>query len=601
MRLWLQLAAVMATVSFLPMFVTAVYATKISVEKQRASSEVILYRDAQAAATLVGTWVYDQGVAVSGWMHPWQLDQRAPEVQTGLLRSVLAAVPSSRVVVLVDRAGKLVSDPVFLDAPAPPNSPFAGRATASDADAEALLKVLPYGEAYRTALTTFGAPYVPEGRGVPVFPVAAPSPWGDGLVLGTELGLAPIVQALTAQSTAEHALLLYDGSGRLVVGGGHPLEPGSDILPLLMADGTFTVAPEGDGSPIAGAVALVPYTDWAVVVVEPTSLVFATAREITLRTVEVVFASLVASLLVGALVGWGLSQPVAKMRDATRRIADGDYQPVPRLAWIGEIDELAVAFNDMAARLQRNNAEIVSQRQQIEAFNAELQRRVDERTAELQATQAQLVESGQLAAVAQLGAGLAHELNNPLAGILGMTQILLADPDLRRYHGPLGRVEQLTLRCTEVVRAMLRFSSGDPVDPADAVVLDLRALLRDVVGLVQGPMRQGGISVELRLPDAPANVRVDPVLAGRAFAPILSSVAATMPAGSSLRVEIERRPGVVEVVLVPSVSQTISDDFMASALGLWVARRLLGQMGGRIVEPALGGAPWRVTLPEARS
>jgi signal transduction histidine kinase len=590
----------MATVSFLPMFVTAVYATKISVEKQRASSEVILYRDAQSAATLVGTWVYDQGVAVSGWMHPWQLDQRAPEVQTGLLRSVLAAVPASRVVVLVDRAGKLVADPVFLDAPAPPDSPFAGGATARDADAEVLLKVLPYGEAYRTALTTFGAPYVPNGRELPVFPVAAPSPWGDGLVLGTELGLSPIVQALTAQSTPDHALLLYDGTGALVVGGGHPLTPGPDILPLLMADGTFTVSNDG-GSPIAGAVALVPYTDWAVVVVEPTSLVFATAREITLRTVEVVMASLVVSLLVGALVGWGLSQPVAKMRDATRRIADGDYQPVPRLAWIGEIDELAVAFNDMAARLQQNNAEIVSQRQQIEAFNADLQRRVDERTAELQAAQAQLVESGQLAAVAQLGAGLAHELNNPLAGILGMTQILLADPDLRRYHGPLGRVEQLTLRCTEVVRAMLRFSSGDPLDPSDAVILDLRVLLRDVVGLVQGPMRQAGISVELRLPDAPASVRVDPVLAGRAFAPILSSVAATMPAGSSLRVEIERRSGVVEVVLVPSVSQTISDDFMASALGLWVARRLLGQMGGRIGEPAVAGGPWRVTLPEARS
>src|SRR6202040_351044 len=75
-----------------------------------------------------------------------------------------------------------------------------------------------------------------------------------------------------------------------------------------------------------------------------------------------------------------------------------------------EFGELAQAFNQMASEIRR--------------WNAELQARVDERTAELKAAQDQIARTRRLAALGSLGAGVAHELNNPLTAIAGLLAVL---------------------------------------------------------------------------------------------------------------------------------------------------------------------------------
>src|SRR5207237_2762788 len=113
---------------------------------------------------------------------------------------------------------------------------------------------------------------------------------------------------------------------------------------------------------------------------------------------------------------------------------------------------LGRSFNAMAGDLQASRAE-------IERWNRELEARVVERTKELKEAQAQLVQAQKLAALGQLGAGVAHEINNPLGGVIGHVQLLLADesPQSGDYDG-LKHIEEGARRASAVVQNLLRFS-----------------------------------------------------------------------------------------------------------------------------------------------
>ena len=222
------------------------------------------------------------------------------------------------------------------------------------------------------------------------------------------------------------------------------------------------------------------------------------------------------------------------------------------------------------------------------------------RTKELTDAQAQLVRAGQLAAVAEVGAGLAHELNNPVAAILGWVQVLRADEPLVDSDEALQRIEIEASRCRDMVAAMLRVSSGE-LDPKLQPVVDLRDVLKEVFGLVRGPFRQRGVSLKMGEEEAALMVRVDPVHGSRLFAQIMNALRAGMREGSELSVRTERTPGFVQVLLHADQPVEATDDWMVSGMGLWVARQLLRQLGGRLDEPAVGAdAPvWTVALPGA--
>src|SRR5688500_18603461 len=110
MRLSLQMAAVLASTSILPLVVAGAFATQIATDKAARSSEEILLRDADQVATFVDTWTTAQVDALSGWMVPFQLGGNAT-VQDLLLKAVVRAMPAVAGSVLVDRDGFLVVEP----------------------------------------------------------------------------------------------------------------------------------------------------------------------------------------------------------------------------------------------------------------------------------------------------------------------------------------------------------------------------------------------------------------------------------------------------------------------------------------------------------
>jgi signal transduction histidine kinase len=114
---------------------------------------------------------------------------------------------------------------------------------------------------------------------------------------------------------------------------------------------------------------------------------------------------------------------------------------------------------------------------------------------ELKETQAQLVQSGKLASVGTLAAGVAHEVNNPVFAISGMTELLLSNPE-RYLKSPqaeecLTVIAEMSHRIAKVVQGILVYSRNDQTPS----LVDLNQVADDTLRLVEHKLRSGGINV----------------------------------------------------------------------------------------------------------
>ncbi len=587
MRLGPRLALTMAAIAVLPLATSGVWAIWISRENALQANKAALEREAEAQADFVARWTHDQVQAIAGWARLYPtLPTLAPSLQTGFLASVRYANAHAVVVALVDEDGRPVVPPVWED-----HDParVVGRTAGSAPRADELVRRLPVTEALASGFA-FGEPWTAAGADLPSIPVAVRATSGDpAWILGVDLSFE-VARDLGNRSTPDHAVVLLDGAGRTVVGDGHRLvEPGL-LAPLL---GNHAIFESGTG--ILGASAPVEGTDWTVAVLVPLEEVERSAAEIQLTLGWALLASAAIAVSAALFVGGSLSRPIAKLRDSALAVADGNYGLRIGTSSQDEVGELARAFDHMSSHLAESAVEISAQRAEIEAFNQELQHRVDRRTRELRDAQDKLVRSGQLAAVAEVGAGLAHELNNPLASILGLTQILRQRDIDPRSRAMLADLEREATRCREVVSTMLRVAQPDHGAERPAQV-DAREVVGEAIHLVHGAFRQRGVLLQWEAPAAPLWISVDPIGASRLIAQVLNALRAGLPDGARLEVTASREfDGERRWVVIafaadrPVASGEARDDWMAAGLGLWVARKLLDQLGGRLIQP--GGAP----------
>ncbi len=149
-------------------------------------------------------------------------------------------------------------------------------------------------------------------------------------------------------------------------------------------------------------------------------------------------------------------KPVHTLLEHTRAVGKGEWSLVESVPG-DELGELADAFNDMTVKLKNN-------REEQEEWAATLETRVEERTREIKEMQSVLVRSEKLASLGELVAGIAHELNNPLTGIMLHTSLLSGDP---RLDETLMEDCQIVIheaqRCSKIVKELLDFARvSDP-------------------------------------------------------------------------------------------------------------------------------------------
>jgi signal transduction histidine kinase len=252
----------------------------------------------------------------------------------------------------------------------------------------------------------------------------------------------------------------------------------------------------------------------------------------------------------------------------------------------------------------------------LERRNEALERAVEARTRDLEAAQARLVEAQKLAGLGQLGAGVAHEINNPLTGILGSAQLLLdaragapADREL------LATIEALARRCRDVTQSLLRFSQ-QRADP-DFREVELNKVVRDALTLVTVQLRDAAIALSLDLAEPSPRVKGDPGHLAQVVLHLLSNARtaclgrprgairiSTAVAGDETRLAVSDDGKGIAPEHLPRIFEpffTTKDQWSNVGLGLSVSYRVVAEHGGRIaVETRQGqGSTFTVCLPSA--
>jgi two-component system NtrC family sensor kinase len=199
--------------------------------------------------------------------------------------------------------------------------------------------------------------------------------------------------------------------------------------------------------------------------------------------VELIFLILALALCMYLLLGKLIIQPVKTLLEHTRALSRGEWKLIENAPY-DEIGELAESFNEMTVNLKKA-------REDSEKWATTLESRVEERTRQIQEMQSVLIRSEKLASLGELSAGIAHELNNPLTGIVLHASILnrnaVLSPDMKE---DLTTIMNEADRCARIVKNLLDFSRktepqkamknvNDTIDLALALVENL-AVFQDI-------------------------------------------------------------------------------------------------------------------------
>ncbi len=577
MRLWRQLALVMALLAGGPAAVLGWVAVSTVDHEWRQASERRVRRDARQRAEELGTWLADRRDLVREVPASFAFEDLDEQHELALLRLVYRVVVDAELVVMADEDGRAVG-------PSVPDG-------ASTEEIDALLAGLPLEQALsETEQAHVGTAWAgASGPSVPLAVHLADTGRGPRIIV---VQLAVPVVREAADDPRSVGLLRGDGAPILVDG---DLVQPRQLTPLL---GVFEEFEMDEPEAAHGALAFVPGSPgWTYVLVEPEHALLRLGERITGQILAVAVLATLAGVLAALAMALTVSRPVDRLRRKALQLADGELGVRMGIERSDEIGDLATAFDHLSTRLRADQEHILVQQAEIEAFNAELQSRVEERTRKLEEAQEQLVRTSQLAAVAELGAGLAHDLNNPLTSVLGIAQVLeerYPDDDL------VGALEQEAQRCRDVVGAMQRATTLE-VDPSRALTTDLEQMVRRAAEWVAPTYAQRGVTLVIERPHSSIEAAIDPDHGTRILAQILQSVRSGLPDGSRVTVSVatERRDGstgvdddrpTIRVEADRRVAEQPQhrDDWLTASRVMWVTVQLIDRLGGDLRRPQEG-------------
>lgn len=588
MNLGSQIRLFVLLTAVVPLLVLALMASRVARDELTATLTREQVSTAGQLALSTGRALDEREALLAAQLGNFQLDVAPDEARAAFLISTWRLFAESSIVVLLDAEGEDAAPPIY--------APTAAEAQGHDVVDAARLAQFRANLPTATADVNRGAPYLPDGATAAALPVALRSPRGDGMVLGAELSMAPLRALLEEVAGDDRAALLVDPAGNvLVVAGRSPLVDPERLRPLLAS----VAADARVDDEVVVATARLPGREIVAVVAAPAADADAILARVLRPTWYVGMVSLVAALAAGTLLGRSITAPVVRLREAAQRVGEGDLARRVPVEGGTELSDLSRSFNQMTERLEANNREIAAKNAEIEAFNHELQDRVDQRTRELREAQARLVQSSQIAAVAEMSAGLAHELNNPLAGILGVVQLVRAQRGDAPESKLLAAAEAEALRCREIVAQLLRFTSPSR-GTTEREWVELGPLMTDVCSLAASSYRQRGVNLEFDAGARGVRLLAPPDELGRAFSQVLGSLRNAAAPGGTIRVRMRVDDSTHRVALrfeldLPHDNQ---DDWRAAQVGLWAARRVLIDEGWSVdEEPCASGRAWQAVCP----
>jgi two-component system, NtrC family, sensor kinase len=324
------------------------------------------------------------------------------------------------------------------------------------------------------------------------------------------------------------------------------------------------------------------------------------------------------ALLLIALLSWFsvwrvVGKPVKALKHGTEHLAAGDLGYQIKVRSRDEIGELAHSFNDMSSQLEKEHNENV-------AWTHTLEERVDQKTRELKRAHERALHTEKMASIGKMAAVLAHEINNPLSGILTYAKLLRKWIDhedggeSRRQDicDSLDLIAAESRRCGDLVKNLLTFSRTTPMN---LQATNLNQVLDQALRLIQHQLDLAGIHVETQLDADLPPALCDGAQIEQVLLALMVNATDAMPQGGNLwlttRVAIDK--STVEAIvrddgsgISPEILPRLFEPFLTTketgrgvGLGLAISRSILERHNGSIeVQSELGrGTTFTITLP----
>ncbi len=309
-----------------------------------------------------------------------------------------------------------------------------------------------------------------------------------------------------------------------------------------------------------------------------------------------------------------LAQPIARLIEGCKAVSRMKLdKPLVLEHDSEELDELALSFNVMQDRLR-------AALEEINEFTQNLETKVEERTEQLKAAQKKLVQSDRLASLGQLSASVAHEINNPISGVLNLSMLLqrmlkgegIPPGRLEEFRKYLAQITHETSRVGRIVSDLLAFSRRGKPQRSPA---DLNKIVGMTLSLVQHKLKLSNVDARVHLFDGLPEVLCDSSQIQQVVVNLVLNAAEATQNKAEKRVEIETTINENSVLLMvtdngegipPENLTKIFDPFFTTksdgkgvGLGLAVSYGIIQAHGGDIeVKSGVGaGTTFTVSLP----
>ena len=300
-------------------------------------------------------------------------------------------------------------------------------------------------------------------------------------------------------------------------------------------------------------------------------------------------AGIVLALVISYFLAEGVVKPIRRLAVASEELSKGNLDYRVAIQSKDEIGDLERTFDAMASSLRDRDAMLRAE------------------------TQRQLIRSEKLASLGRLAAGVAHEINNPLTGVLTFSSLLLRHTDENDpQREDLETIVQETNRCKEIVKGLLEFSRQTEPHKKQG---DVNEIIREALSLMENQALIQSVKVVQELNADVPGIVVDTDQIQQVFINVILNALDAMPEGGTLRVrsDLASEGCAVQVVfsdtgdgIPPEHMDKVFDPFFTTkrpnegtGLGLAVSYGIIERHGGKIeVESEVGvGTTVTIALP----
>lgn len=365
-----------------------------------------------------------------------------------------------------------------------------------------------------------------------------------------------------------HQTVLAHPDIRQVVGLAHVAE--IPLVRAFLAQPTFAGTLEyqdKEKTALLGAYARLKFHGLAAMTTVPKSMADITAQDLARALVWVSLGAFSVCAIVSLLWARRLTRPIHILSEAAREVASGNFNVRVNVKGRDEVGLLADSFNGMTSELEA-------------------------REAGLKSAHAALIQSEKMAAFGQLGAGIAHEIKNPLAGILGYAQLALRKVDAESpvIHA-LEVIEKETRRCRTIVDNLMRFARQEKTEFSH---VHLNRVVEDALAIVDHQMSLNRVRIEKTLAETLPAIRGNANQLQQVLINLMINAQQAMPEGGAIRVLTYALDHQITVAvsdtgegMPPEIQQKIFEPFFTTkpvgqgtGLGLSVSYGIIKEHGG---------------------